>query len=101
MAESNDELLKYQLQQMNNNVQQLSSDVRHLTTVVGKLETMLFHDEKTGSVGVMKRMDNVEQRIDKLEEKERFKTKLWAIATSVGGVVSVGLWKLIEFLVSK
>lgn len=63
-----------------------------------KIEAYLYFDKETNTPGLVERMREYEERLERLEEDNSVKKKVWAVFGMIGGSVVFFVVELIKWL---
>lgn len=89
-----------QVEAIQQSLNELKRDVKEGVTKIRKIETYLYNDNETSSVGLVQQVRQHEDRLDKIEEESTVRKRVFATLGIIGGAVGMALVELIKYLLS-
>lgn len=91
-------LTQTQVEHIEQSLRDLSHKLQSGLNKLSKIESYLYDDDATSSVGMVARQREHEKRIDKLENESMQRKKIWATFGLIAGIVGTALVEFIKWM---
>lgn len=87
-----------QVEQIQQSIRELGGKIQSALNKLTKIESYLYDDDDTSSLGMVAKQREHEKRLTKLENEGMERKKIWATLGIVAGIVGTALVEFIKWL---